>query len=58
MASVRSLDGLIRERVKALLKRFSEFRDTGDVLMMSWAFAAFTNGKSGMSMKVGGYSTL
>lgn len=43
MQSVRRLDSLIRERVAMLLKRFSEFKDNGNVMMMSWAFAAFTN---------------
>ena len=46
MQSVRRLDDLIRERVAMLLKRFSEFKDNGNVMMMSWAFAAFTNGTS------------
>jgi hypothetical protein len=44
--SAGRLDGLIRERAGQLLKRFAEFKDSGEVMMMSWAFAAFTNGKS------------
>jgi cytochrome P450 len=44
MASVRRLEGLIRDRVSALLKRFDDFKESGEVMMMSWAFAAFTNG--------------
>ncbi|OCK81439.1 cytochrome P450 monooxygenase [Lepidopterella palustris CBS 459.81] len=43
MQSVRRLDGLIRKNVRILLERFAGFRDTGEVMMMSWAFAAFTN---------------
>lgn len=46
MASVRKLEGMIRGRVYALMERFDEFRESGDVMMMSWAFAAFTNGKN------------
>ena len=45
MASVRRLQPVIQERVDALLRRLEGFRDTGEVLMASWAFAALTNGK-------------
>ncbi|KAE8452045.1 hypothetical protein EG329_002210 [Mollisiaceae sp. DMI_Dod_QoI] len=43
MASVRRLQPEIQERVDVLLERLKEFRGTGEVLMASWAFAAFTN---------------
>jgi len=43
MASVRRLQPVIQERVDVLLERLKGFRDTGEVLMASWAFAAFTN---------------
>ncbi|KAF2435995.1 cytochrome P450 [Tothia fuscella] len=43
MTSVRKLEGLIRDRALALLKRFDEFKESGEVLMASWAFSAFTN---------------
>jgi cytochrome P450 len=46
LQSVRKLDPLIRERVSQLLKRFREFKESGEVMMMSWAFAALTNGAS------------
>jgi cytochrome P450 len=45
MQSVRRLDGLIRERVEVMLGRFKGFKGKGQVTMMSWAFAALTNGK-------------
>ena len=45
MASVRRLQPLLQERVNKLLERFEGFRDTGEVLNTSWAYAAFTNGK-------------
>jgi cytochrome P450 len=45
MASVRRLQPVIQERVDLLLKRLKELRDSGKVLMASWAFAAFTNGE-------------
>ena len=44
MASVRRLQPEMQERLDALLERLKGFRDTGEVLMASWAFAAFTNG--------------
>lgn len=46
MANVRALEGMIRERVHVLMGRFDEFKESGDVMMMSWAFAAFTNGET------------
>lgn len=45
MGSVRRLQPVIQERVNLLLERLRGFRGTGEVLMASWAFAAFTNGK-------------
>lgn len=44
MANVRMLEGMVRERAYALMERFDDFKESGDVMMMSWAFAAFTNG--------------
>jgi len=44
MASVRRLQPEIQERLDLLLKRIREFRDNGKVFMVSWAFAAYTNG--------------
>lgn len=44
MASVRRLQPVIQERVDLLLERLKGFRGTDEVLMASWAFAAFTNG--------------
>ncbi|KAE9367607.1 cytochrome P450 monooxygenase [Stipitochalara longipes BDJ] len=43
MASVRRLQPEIQERVDVLLQRLKEFRDTGEILIASWAFAAYTN---------------
>ncbi|TAQ87580.1 hypothetical protein B7494_g4085 [Chlorociboria aeruginascens] len=43
MQSVRRLYPLIQERVDVLVMRLRGFRDTGEVLMASWAFAALTN---------------
>ncbi|CZR68489.1 uncharacterized protein PAC_18388 [Phialocephala subalpina] len=43
MASVRRLQPVIQERVYLLLERLKGFRETDEVLMASWAFAAFTN---------------
>lgn len=45
MASVRRLQPVIQDRVDILRRRLEGFRDTGEVVMASWAFAAFTNGK-------------
>jgi len=36
---------VIQDKVDLLLERLKGFRDNGDVLMASWAFAAFTNGE-------------
>jgi cytochrome P450 len=44
MASVMRLQPVIQERVD-LLERLKGFRDSGEVLMASWAFATFTNGE-------------
>jgi cytochrome P450 len=44
MTSVRKLEALIRDRALALVKRFDEFKESGEVLMASWAFSAFSNG--------------
>ncbi|TVY93201.1 Cyrochrome P450 monooxygenase [Lachnellula willkommii] len=43
MASARRLQPLLQERVDKLLERFEGFRDTGEVLNTSLAYAAFTN---------------
>lgn len=45
MASVRRLQPVIQDRVDVLCERLKGFRDNGEVVMASWAFAAFTNGK-------------
>lgn len=45
MTSARRLQPLLQERVDKLLERFEGFRNTGEVLNTSWAYAAFTNGK-------------
>ena len=45
MASVRRLQPVIQDRVDVLGRRLEEFRDNGEVVMASWAFAAFTNGE-------------
>jgi cytochrome P450 len=51
MQSVRRLQPVIQESVDKMLVRLKGFRegvggaDAGQVLMASWAFAAFTNGK-------------
>jgi hypothetical protein len=44
-ASVRRLQPLLQDRVNKLLERLEGFRDSGEVLMASWAYSAFTNGK-------------
>lgn len=44
MASVRRLQPVIQEKVDVLLERLRGFRDKDEVLMASWAFAAYTNG--------------
>jgi hypothetical protein len=44
-ASVRRLQPLVQDRVNKLLERLEGFRDNGEVLMASWAYSAFTNGK-------------
>ncbi|KAH8594870.1 cytochrome P450 [Bisporella sp. PMI_857] len=43
MASVRRLQPVLQERVDVLMQRLKGFKDTGEVLMASWMFAAFTN---------------
>ncbi|KAK0125722.1 hypothetical protein ONS95_000277 [Cadophora gregata] len=43
MQSVRRLQPVIQERLDLLLERLREFRDKDEVLMASWAFAAYTN---------------
>ncbi|TVY84018.1 Cyrochrome P450 monooxygenase [Lachnellula suecica] len=43
MASVRRLQPLIQDRVNKLVERLEGFKDNGEVLMASWAYAAFTN---------------
>ena len=45
MQSVRRLQPVIQDRVDVLRGRFEGFRGTGEVVMASWAFAAFTNGE-------------
>jgi len=45
MQSVRRLQPVIQERVDVLLRRIGEFQQSGEVLMASWMFAAFTNGR-------------
>ena len=35
---------MIQERVDLLLESLKGFRDTGEVLMASWAYTTFTNG--------------
>jgi len=45
MQSVRRLQPVIQEKVDLLLGRLKEFRDKDEVLMASWAFSAYTNGK-------------
>jgi hypothetical protein len=45
MGSVRRLQPDIQERVDVLMERLKGFRDTEEVVMASWAFAAFTNGE-------------
>jgi hypothetical protein len=47
MAGVRRLQPVIQERVD-LLERLKGLRDIGEVLMASWAFAAFINGEPGL----------
>jgi hypothetical protein len=42
---VRRLQPLLQDRVNKLLERLEGFRDSGEVLMASWAYSAFTNGK-------------
>ncbi|KAH7348389.1 cytochrome P450 [Rhexocercosporidium sp. MPI-PUGE-AT-0058] len=43
MASVRRLQPVIQGRLDLLLERLRGFRDKDEVLMASWAFAAYTN---------------
>ena len=43
-ANVRRLQPVIQDRVGVLCERLKGFRDKGEVVMASWAFAAFTNG--------------
>jgi cytochrome P450 len=43
--SVRRLQPVVQERVDMLLHRIGEFAKSGELLMMSWAYAAFTNGQ-------------
>jgi cytochrome P450 len=45
-ASVRRLQPVIQERLDKLMERFLGFRDSGDTMTASLAFAAFTNGTS------------
>lgn len=45
MASVTRLQPVIQERLDVMLKRMNEFKNTGDVLNMSYMFSALGNGK-------------
>lgn len=51
MASVRRLQPVIQGRVDLLLERLRGFRDKDEVLMASWAFAAYTNGESFLGLE-------
>lgn len=51
MSSVRRLQPVIQERVDVLMARLKGFRGTGEVVMVSWAFAAFTHGELGGSSR-------
>lgn len=53
MASVRRLQPIIQGRVDLLLERLKGFRGTDEVLMASWAFAAFTNGVLSLEAIIG-----
>jgi cytochrome P450 len=45
IASVRRLQPMIEERIDALLGRFEEFKAEGEVMTVSLAYAALTNGE-------------
>jgi cytochrome P450 len=43
-ASVRRLQPVIQERLDVMMERFRGFGNSGEVMTVSLAFAAFTNG--------------
>ena len=45
VANVRKLQPVVMERVDQMMKRMDEFKHSGEVLNISWMFAAYTNGK-------------
>ncbi len=45
-ASVRSLQPLLDSKMDQFIERFKDFQQTGDVMVLNHAFAAFTNGKN------------
>lgn len=45
MGSVRRLQPMIEERLDAFLKRFAEFQESGEPMVLSLGYAAFTNGR-------------
>lgn len=43
VANVRKLQPVVMERVDQMMKRMDEFKHSGEVLNISWMFAAYTN---------------